>query len=110
MSTTISLYTFYDETDTEDTYSTQNYAEADDYARRYARALVAQEYEWADSELIKDYRPGRRADGIACEWDPDPTDGAAPCRACGWPYDFHVTDPAGDIAIVSCPIGRENVT
>ena len=55
MTAPITLYTFEDENGTEDSYSTQDIADAREYAQRYDRALIANEYEWTDSELIEDY-------------------------------------------------------
>jgi hypothetical protein len=54
---TLHLYVFEDETGTLDTYTTTNLGKAQTYARRYQRALIAQEFEFSDSELIEDNRP-----------------------------------------------------
>ena len=46
-----------DQTDETDTFTTFDYQEAMDRARKYHMALIAHEYEWSDSELLEDFRP-----------------------------------------------------
>lgn len=54
---TIEVYTF--ETDGDapaSDYRTQDINEARQYARQHRFSLIANQYEWADSELLEDYR------------------------------------------------------
>lgn len=44
-------------------WTTQDADEAREYAQRNGYALIARQYEYADSELVADYRPGHRLDG-----------------------------------------------
>ena len=41
--------------------------EAREYARSNRLALIAYEYEYADSSLVEDYRPGHALDGTSLE-------------------------------------------
>lgn len=52
---TITLYTFKSASGEEHSYSTQDATEADVYARRSGTRLYANEYEWANAEMIEDY-------------------------------------------------------
>lgn len=63
---TITLYTFEDAAGAPDSYSTQDYAEARDRAKRYSLRLIANDYEWADSELLEDYTPGSAVQPNEC--------------------------------------------
>lgn len=38
------------------------YSEAKAYARKHGLAVIANTYEWTDSELVDDYRPARCAE------------------------------------------------
>lgn len=53
----ITVYTFEGPRDNPYTgeYTTQDYQEADRYASVNGYRLIANEYEWADSEMIEDY-------------------------------------------------------
>lgn len=56
------VYTFEDgnkgdETGTADSFTTMDYDEAKERARQYGFALVSNNYEWQDSELLEDNRP-----------------------------------------------------
>ena len=55
MTAMISLYTFEDSTGTPDTYHTYNVFEAEERARKYQQRVIANEYEWTDSEVIFDF-------------------------------------------------------
>lgn len=44
-------------------YRTQSIDEARSVAKSNGWSIVANEYEWADSELVEDYRPGHNLDG-----------------------------------------------
>lgn len=64
---TVTLYTFEggargSRGDDGDTYSTFDYEEAKARARQYGLAVVANEYEWSDSELLEDFRPAAADD------------------------------------------------
>lgn len=51
----VTLYTFEDSEGGEDTYSTFRASEAEDYAKKYHMRIIANEYEWSDSEVVADY-------------------------------------------------------
>jgi hypothetical protein len=69
---TITVYTFRDADNQEyGTYSTQDYAAAKAYAAEYRLRIIANEFEWADSEDLDDYT------GTADE------DAPASCVGCG---------------------------
>lgn len=57
------LYTFLDASNTEASYSTQNYQDAEDYARRYRLEIIDNTFEWTDSETVVDYTG--RDEGLA---------------------------------------------
>lgn len=61
---TISVYAFEthgDESATE--WTTQDFQEAVDYARENGYSLIEREYEYTDSTLVEDFRPGHALDG-----------------------------------------------
>ena len=51
------VYTFEEADGTESTWSTQDPREAQDHGRKHGLAVIANEYEWADSEIAWDFRP-----------------------------------------------------
>lgn len=53
----MTVYTFEDTNGIEQTFTTLDPNEADRYAAQYDFMAVANEYEWSDSEIFKDYRP-----------------------------------------------------
>jgi hypothetical protein len=58
---TIEVYTFKDSNgNSTDSFTTQNIYEARQYAQANQYAIVALIFEYADSELIEDYRPRKR--------------------------------------------------
>jgi len=57
MTANIEVYTFEDKEGNESDYSTQDYQEAEEYAKEYGYMIIANIYEWQDSELVKDYTP-----------------------------------------------------
>jgi hypothetical protein len=66
----ITVYTFEAEGDTPfGEYRTQDYEEAKAYARQYGLVIVANTFEWVESERLDDYRdedappPWRNAEG-----------------------------------------------
>jgi len=61
-----------DESATE--WTTVDYNEAREYAAGNGYSLIARTYEYTDSELIEDYRPGHALDGTLLE----PDDAEAP--------------------------------
>lgn len=54
---TIDVYTFEGQGDETTDESTQSWAEAVELARSRLLAIIANTYEWTDSELVADYRP-----------------------------------------------------
>lgn len=44
-------------------WTTMDFAEAREYARRFGYSIIARTYEYADSELVEDHRPGHNLDG-----------------------------------------------
>ncbi len=52
---TITVYSFESKDGTEDTFTTVDVHEARERARRYRMKLIANEYEWTDSEVIEDF-------------------------------------------------------
>ncbi len=54
---TITVYTFRDANDSEWAFHTQDYQAAKAYAQANGLLVIANEYEWADSEPVDDYRP-----------------------------------------------------
>jgi len=71
---TISVYAFLDEDAGDGEYeswTTQNFTEAQEYAKQYGYAIIELEYEYSDSSLIEDYRPGHALDGTVIEPDVD---------------------------------------
>ena len=59
---TVTLYSFTSGThggpdDGGDTFTTFDYTEARDRAKRYEMGVIANEYEFSDSELVDDFRP-----------------------------------------------------
>lgn len=60
----ISVYAFEthgDETATE--WTTQNYAEAEAYAKENGYSIIEREYEYSDSSLVADFREGHDSTG-----------------------------------------------
>ena len=51
----IKVYTFEDENGDAETWSTQNYSEALDWAQENKKRLICNTYEWTDSEMFEDY-------------------------------------------------------
>lgn len=67
---TISVYAFLDESAEDgeyDEYTTQDYREAEEYAKANECAVIELEYEFSDSSLVVDYRPGHAKDGTLIE-------------------------------------------
>lgn len=67
---TVSVYAFLDKDagDGEfEGWTTQDFREAQEYARQYGFAIIELEYEYSDSSLIEDYRPGHALDGTPIE-------------------------------------------
>ncbi len=52
---TVTLYTFEDENGTEDSFSTFDGREARDRGQQYGMCVIANEYEWSDSEVAWDF-------------------------------------------------------
>ena len=52
----ITVFTFQNGAGDEDTFTTQNVAEANEYARENKRAMIANTYEFDDSEMVEDFR------------------------------------------------------
>jgi hypothetical protein len=48
-------------------WTTFDLAEAREYAQANGYALIAREYEYSDSSLVEDYRPGHALDGTPLE-------------------------------------------
>lgn len=58
------VYAFETEGDAPATdFTTMDYLEAKAYASEHGYSLIARHFEYADSELIEDYRPGHALDG-----------------------------------------------
>jgi len=55
---TITVYTFED-ANGEDSFSTQDAREAKEYGARYGYRVLANEYEWADSDVAWDFTPAK---------------------------------------------------
>lgn len=66
---TITVYTFHKGGDEYGSFTTQDYREAQEYARRNRCVIIANEFEWADSERLDrdDYqtRADQRAERAA---------------------------------------------
>lgn len=54
----VHVYTFEDESGAEDSYTTQDYQEADQRAREYHLRVIDHTYTWEDSEIAADYTGG----------------------------------------------------
>ena len=63
----ITVYTFEDEEGIEVGVTSANWPEAQEYAKQSQLAAIANTYEWDDSELVEDYRPGHALDGTKLE-------------------------------------------
>jgi hypothetical protein len=61
----IEVYTFEDKDGAEQGYVTQDIEEARRYARRYQLRLIANEYEWSDSELVEDHTGADNEDNLS---------------------------------------------
>ena len=59
MSGEIERYLFEDSDGNEIGWSTFDPTEAREYAQQHGYAMIAHTYEWSDSELVEDFRPGR---------------------------------------------------
>jgi TPP-dependent pyruvate/acetoin dehydrogenase alpha subunit len=72
----ISVYTFEDDDGNEVMWTTQSYAEAEDYARRNGYLLIERQYEYSDSDYLADYRSAeaQRAHPVAGLSDEDADD------------------------------------
>ena len=57
---TVTVYTFEDEDGSEQVWTTQNPVEARDYARLNQLKMIANEYEYSDSEVVEDFTPKRK--------------------------------------------------
>jgi hypothetical protein len=55
MTASVELYTFEDEDGTETGYSTFSAQEAKEHGRKYHLRVIANDYEWQDSEVAWDY-------------------------------------------------------
>jgi len=64
---TIEVYTFEDTDENEVGWSTQSFSEAQEYAKTYSYALIANHFVWEDDELIEDHRSGHALDGTLLE-------------------------------------------
>lgn len=53
----IELYTFENASGVEDSFTTHNPKEAEERAIKYGLRVIAQIYEWADSEVVWDFTP-----------------------------------------------------
>lgn len=53
----ITVYSFENADGEFGSWTTQEYAEAKDYARKYGLLVVANTYEFSERELLEDYRP-----------------------------------------------------
>jgi hypothetical protein len=51
----ITVYTFEDSEGGEDTFTTQKAIEAKDRGQRYGMRVIANDYEWTDSEVAWDF-------------------------------------------------------
>ena len=63
MTAPITVYTFEADEGPGSDFSTQDADEARQYAYDHDLALIANEFEWSDSELVVDFRPGHNPDG-----------------------------------------------
>lgn len=80
MSAEITVYAFETEGDRLAVdWTTMDVNEARLFARKHGYSLIARTYEYADSELIEDYRPGHNFDGTPSE-EETPT---VFCARCG---------------------------
>ena len=59
----VELYAFEDENGELDTYTTFNVNEAREYAKQNKRKLIAQIFEYSDSELVEDYTESEQEEG-----------------------------------------------
>lgn len=84
---TITVYTFEDAQGAEDSYTTQNPREAQERGRKYGLRVIANEYEFADSETAWDFRPGLECPECGgssiAHTDDRPGYGFARCNDCG---------------------------
>ncbi len=55
---TITVYAFEGVGGSEETFTTMDPREAEAHARKYGLAVIAREFEYADSELVWDFREG----------------------------------------------------
>ncbi len=53
--TSVTLYSFEDANGTPMTYTTFNYRDAEETAQRNRWRIVAEEYEYSDSQIVADY-------------------------------------------------------
>lgn len=75
---TVTVYTFEDADGTEDTYTTQSAIEAKDRGQRERMRVIANEYEWTDSEMAWDFTPpGDQHEALAMMQGAEPE-----CRRC----------------------------
>ena len=71
---TISVYAFLAEGSGDyeyESWTTQVFSEAQEYAKQYSYAIIELEYEYSDSTLIEDYRPGHALDGTPLDDEGD---------------------------------------
>lgn len=60
----ITVYAFEEGDDQSATdWTTFSITEAREYAQEHGYSMIARTYEYADSELVEDYRPGHQLDG-----------------------------------------------
>lgn len=52
---TLTVYSFEDADGCESGYTTQDYADAKRYAAEYRLRVIANEFEWAESEVVDDF-------------------------------------------------------
>lgn len=112
---TVTVYTFTNREDNESgCYKTQDYREAEEYARRYGLKIVANEFEFSCSHVVEDFTGGTVPEGACQTCDGSGTDdegtdcpdcqGREVCPWCGEPIEYVEPTPTNE-AFRKCSAG-----
>lgn len=85
MSRSISLYSFEDADGVEPSFTTQDFREAQRYARENNLKLIDNTFEWADSEVVEDNTGDEYSSDDDEDGDDEDEDESERCKNCGEP-------------------------